>query len=520
MKRKHCFCTFLLLGALASCPAQGWLARYNGPANDEDEARAIAADGAGGVYVTGLSWGSSFDWATVRYGPSGNQLWVARYDGPAGGADAAMAVAARGDRVVVTGASAAGNLFDDMLTIAYTASGDTVWTARYDGPGNGNDAGLAVGFDPAGRVYVTGYSNGGGEFWDFTTACYNAAGAEQWLARHPTEDESYAVGLAVDAAGNCHVAGSTGSPYTMSWDYLTVKYDSAGNELWAARYNGPADEHDEARAIALDAAGNVHVTGGSARPGTGADFTTIRYSPAGETLWLRRYDGPANGADWANALALDAAGNIYVTGSSQGTTTDVDFATVKYAPDGTRLWVARYDGPSSGFDEARAIAVDADGIYVTGTSTGDGTRADYATVKYDLSGRQEWVVRYDGPAGRFDEPRGTALDGAGGICVTGFSVGSGTGSDYATLRYATTGLAEAAPDASRITSGIGPTIVREVLVLAPDSGVLNSDFALLDALGRRVMALAPGPNDIARLAPGVYFVRAGAGITRVVVGGR
>ncbi|MFO7674855.1 MAG: SBBP repeat-containing protein [bacterium] len=518
MKERSCLCTLLVLGALVSCPAQGWLARYDGPAGDEDEARAIAADGAGGVYVTGQSWGSTFDWATVRYGPSGNQLWVSRYDGPAGGFDGARAVAAQGDRVVVTGASAAANMFDDMLTIAYTTAGETAWTARYDGPGQANDAGLAVGFDPAGRVYVTGYSNGGGEFWDFTTACYSPAGAELWLVRHPTEDESYAVGLAVDEAGNCHVTGSSGSPYTMSWDYLTIKYDSAGNELWGARYNGPADEHDEARAIALDAAGNVYVTGGSARPGTNADFTTIKYSPAGETLWLRRYDGPASGADWANAIAVDAAGNAYVTGSSQGTTTDVDYATVKYAPDGTQLWVAHYDGPASGYDEARAIAADVDGIYVTGASAGDGTRADYATVKYDFAGRQEWVSRYDGPASRFDEPRGIALDGTGGVCVTGFSVGDGTGADYATLRYATCGAAEPAPGDRRVAARSGPTIVRGRLVLGSGFAAPGSDAVLLDAAGRRVMALAPGANDMARLAPGVYFARSGNAVARVVVG--
>ncbi|MFO7638831.1 MAG: SBBP repeat-containing protein, partial [bacterium] len=88
--------------------AQTWVARYDGPAGDEDAARAIATDAEGNVYVTGASWGDGTgnDYATVKYGPDGAERWVTRYDGPAGGSDEATAIAVRGDRVAVTGGSA------------------------------------------------------------------------------------------------------------------------------------------------------------------------------------------------------------------------------------------------------------------------------------------------------------------------------------------------------------------------------------------------------------------------------
>jgi hypothetical protein len=99
--------------------------------------------------------------------------------------------------------------------------------------------------------------------------------------------------------------------------------------------------------------------------------------------WVARYNGPGNGDDRATATTIDGWGNIYVTGWSAGTGTGSDYATVKYDTDGTELWVARYNGPGSGDDEATAIAVDGSGnIYVTGWSTGSGTDYDYATVKY------------------------------------------------------------------------------------------------------------------------------------------
>ena len=97
-----------------------------------------------------------------------------------------------------------------------------------------------------------------------------------------------------------------------------------------------------------------------------------------------RYNGPANSEDFAHAIAVDAAGNVYVTGWSLGLGNHSDYATIKYDPDGNELWVARYNGPGNSTDVATAIALDAAGnVYVTGESFGGlGTREDYATIKY------------------------------------------------------------------------------------------------------------------------------------------
>jgi hypothetical protein len=115
-----------------------------------------------------------------------------------------------------------------------------------------------------------------------------------------------------------------------------VKYDSSGVEQWVARYNGPGNEWDEARAIALDNSGNIYVTGQSAGSGTYEDYATVKYDSSGVEQWVARYNGPGNDEDKAYAIALDNSGNIYVTGGSMGSGTDLDYATIKYSSTGIR----------------------------------------------------------------------------------------------------------------------------------------------------------------------------------------
>lgn len=499
--------TVLLAAVVVPLYGQTWVSRYNGQANDEDLAWGIAAGESGCVYVTGASWGTgmSNDFLTVKYGPDGGLLWESRVDGAARGGDEARAVAYGNGLIAVAGGSAAANLFTDFLTVAYNTAGETLWTARYDGPGGGNDHGLAVAVDGAGNVCVAGYARDDSTAWDFCTIKYGAGGNRQWVNRFATEFEDFASAIAVDGRGNVYVTGSSGNPYLLTWDYTTVKYNADGVEQWARQYNGPAGEDDEPHGIAVDDAGNVYVTGGSLDSTSGMDYATIKYNPAGDTLWVRRYNGPANGPDEANGLALGPDGSVYVTGFSQGLGSDMDYATVKYDANGNQLWVARYDGPSAGFDEARAIVVDEVGAaYVTGTSAGSGTRGDYATVKYDVNGNEQWAFRYDGPASRLDEAVAMVLDRAGGVCVTGSSTGSGTGTDYATARYPAVAIGEDPAAGSGAPSPAMATVVGRV-ILVPPAAVAAGPAVLIDINGQVVRRLRAGPNNLAALPAGVYF---------------
>src|SRR5260221_12085850 len=72
--------------------------------------------------------------------------------------------------------------------------------------------------------------------------------------------------------------------------------------------------------------------------------TTIRYNSGG-AVWTNRFNTPANLNDSPNAIAVDAAGNVFVTGFSYTGAATSDFATIKYSNAGAPLWTNRYTGP-------------------------------------------------------------------------------------------------------------------------------------------------------------------------------
>ena len=416
-----------------------WVARYNGPGNDF--ATDLAVDEAGNVYVTGSARSDIIgDYVTIKYNSSGIEQWVSRYNGTGNGDDWASALVIDGKgNVYVTGTSRGLNTSDDFATIKYNSSGLAEWAVRYNGQGNLTDkpSGLAV--DRDGNVYVTGFSQGGVGVFDYVTIKYNSSGQTTWVARYNGTGNNFdsPSALTIDDVGNVYVTGESYGVNT-SKDFATIKYNSFGIEQWVARYNGPENSADEAQAIVVEENGNVYVTGGSGGPSR--EYTTIKYNSSGDEQWVTQYNGPGDGNDEPSDIAIDAKGNIYVTGESLGLGTRYDFATVKYNNSGAEQWVARYNGPGNADDLAVALSVDeSQNIYITGTSSATGTLGvsggDYTTIKYDSSGVVKWTIRYNGLGNEEDHANALSLDKSGNVYVTGYSRTLSTSLDFATLKY-------------------------------------------------------------------------------------
>ena len=369
---------------------------------------AVAATAAlAAVGVAGASASAAATWAPqaatapsagVSHTPGipGAQLWVERYSGPAHKGAAARSVTASpsGSTVFVTGYSRGATSQLDYSTVAYdAATGAQLWAKDYNGPGNRNDIANSVAVSPTGStVFATGYST-----------------------------------------------GAASGPY----DYATVAYDAAtGAQLWVKRYNGPGNGADDARSVAVSPSGStVFVTGESTGATSGpGDYATVAYNAAtGAQLWVKRYNGPGNGADYANTVAVSPTGStVFVTGTSTGVTSDYDYATVAYDPaTGVQLWVQRHNAQRNSDDLASSLAVSPTGstVFVTGTSLYGGSAQEYATAAYNAAtGAQLWVKSYHHSG--YDYASSVAVSPAGStVFVTGQSPGATSANDYATVAY-------------------------------------------------------------------------------------
>lgn len=258
------------------------------------------------------------------------------------------------------------------------------------------------------------------------------APAVSWVKTFKAGEE--VVDLGLDASGNIFVLGTTD---TNTQDYMLVKYDSRGKQLWTARYD-IAGGQDNASALRVDRSGNAYVTGSSDGWHTSSDFLTVKYKPSGKREWVARLNGAESHADFANDIAVDGSGNVFVTGSSRFDATDYDIATVKYDAAGRFQWGKIHVGPGLlpnwKDDVGRHIETDAAGyVYVTGTS--ESSSRDIVTIKYDASGNVLWDVRYDGPGRSSDEPAGMAVDAAGNVYVAGNSEAYASGEDILLIKY-------------------------------------------------------------------------------------
>jgi FG-GAP-like repeat len=256
--------------------------------------------------------------------------------------------------------------------------------------------------------------------------------------------------VAVDQAGNIIAAGETYFNVNEQ-DYYVVKYDSDGNVLWDASYNGTGDHYDKIYDLRVDSTGSAVVTGESWNNDFGVEWATVKFNPNGTIAWTRRYlaanvfsqqrpggiaIGPAdqiavsgyyinesfdaqfavavydsNGTMlWdkhlpesgtiytgqARAVAFDAYGNAVVTGNiDDDDEWGEEMLTAKFAPDGTLLWSARHDATvDTFFNETIGrviLAVESGDIYVAGgVYTGSATGNDFIVVKYDADGNELW----------------------------------------------------------------------------------------------------------------------------------
>jgi hypothetical protein len=401
----------------------------------------IAVDSAGNAYITGgtyyvgfpvtagafqTSGGGYQDTFVTKLNAAGTALLYSTYLGGSGFEDGNGISVDSAGNAYVTGFTNSTNFpvtagafqttfggVEDAFLAKLNAAGTALLYSTYLG-GNGDDFGNGIAVDSAGNAYVTGYTNStnfpvtagafqttyGGSLDAFMSKL-NAAGTALLYSTYlGGNGDDFGNGIAVDSAGNAYVTGGTSSanfPVTASafqttygggyYDAFVTKLNAAGTVLIYSTYLG-GNDRDIGNGIAVDSAGNAYVTGDTSSANVpvtaGALQTTgindafvTELNAAGTALLYGTYLGGGN--DGGNGIAVDSAGNAYVTGGTSsanfpvtasafqttfGGVEDAFLAKVNAA--GTALLYSTYLG---GNDEeyGNGIAVDSAGnAYVTG----------------------------------------------------------------------------------------------------------------------------------------------------------
>jgi hypothetical protein len=365
-------------------------------ADFNDGAYAVVVDNLNNIIVAGYreipTSGTGRDYAVIKLSGTGDSLWSRSYAQFADFEDEALAVAVDNLRnVYITGRSQGNATGYDIVTIKYNENGVPQWTKLCRSPGNGDDQGVAIAVSGDGFVYVTGFTEltTPSSNYNMIALKYNPGNGDTlWVNRYDstgTFDQAKSIRIAGNDA--ITITGSSNS-ITTGEDIKTIQYGSAGNIRWRKGYDGPGHRNDRGMSVTSDAAGNVYVAGWVDTAVTGdanTDYVTIKYDQNGNQVWAQRYFPPAGniGNDRAINITVDNLNDVYVTGTCRFVSTFNDFVTVKYNSSGIKLWDISYNYGSI-LDDNDAVSLAVDGsynVYVTGYGK-NGALNDMITVKY------------------------------------------------------------------------------------------------------------------------------------------
>ncbi len=379
---------------------QEWVATYNGTGSGAYYAKKNAVDKFGNLIVCGKSDNASIDYMVLKYNSSGALLWSQIYDGTANSSDqlADMILDDSGN-VYVTGSSneGAANGYFNWLTIKYSPDGVMRWKKSLDWTMHKEDVPYSITLDKNGNVYVAGYgwAPGGLQNFDMILAKYNNEGIEQWVRAYDSNPPGHAdwgYSVVCDDSACSYISG-----YSYSSNVITIKYDESGNQVWLREYPRLNAEYPIPLFSEIDQHGNVIVNGYYQVAGQ-SNFVTLKYDRSGIQLWDRVFDSPVGTIDFVYDICIDDSSNVYIAGSTQGQATFHDILLIKYSQYGDTIWIRTYDDGIGEADIAYSLYVDHNqNVYVTGKTYTLNKNDDFITLKFNSNGDIIWNKKYSLP---------------------------------------------------------------------------------------------------------------------------
>lgn len=444
--------------------------------------------------------------------------WLRHANGNAFGSDAARAIATHADGTVsVTGVSEGANGHEDILTLRYSAGGEPLWRARFDGPERWIDTPVGIAVDEQGNTLVAGATWGGprdrgGTAWDIVLLKYTADGALAWahqydgIGRGDDTPES----LVIDSAGNAYIGGFVFTEHATdgaaATDAAVIKIAPSGELVWEALYDLPDHHGAGVRDIAIDARGDLVATGivNTVREGYPQnDILTMKLSPDGEIRWARAWDGDTDartGLDDGLVVGVNSRGEVFVAGMAGAEDDETDGAVLKYTTTGELEWVART--AMNGCDAVGSLLIEDRSVFATGARE-TGRDTDGFLLALDSAGRERWRHVFDEQGDSDFQEAHTVMRGDDGLLYVGLDWQNAEGFDHTVSVHDDTGAhldlwsydagsevdASAGPDAWAIADG-----GQIVLCGHAGSAGRDADFAVM-AIDTRIAPCAADFNN-------------------------
>jgi cysteine-rich repeat protein len=312
----------------------------------------------------------------------------------------------------------------------YDADGTIAWTDTYNNDvANGSDVFADVDVDDDGEIVVVG-SESRADIEQATNALlrrYDANGVERWTTTYNTaiaNGDDVASGVGFDDAGDIYLGGYIARhDLGQSVNHWIARHAPGGAETWMTTLDSPAHAADVCIAFAVDGAGNGYCAGQQDRSdlGHGQDAVVVKTSPDGDIEWTHEYNDEVDGGDglWAVAAGLD--GEVLIAGlETRVLPNELDAWVRKLDAEGDEVWTHTYDGTAGLNDNAEALVVDAAGDIIVGghETTANGDVATWVR-KLDGDGNTRWTDVVDLGAGN-DRAIEADVWPDGRIVVTGY----------------------------------------------------------------------------------------------------
>lgn len=357
---------------------------------------ATCIDASKNLYSTGntTSSGGNINIQTTKFDSRGNVLWQMEWDGNTQGDDYGTAIYATTSAIYVSGATfnVANDDYDFVVLKYNINTGALAWSYLYTDVNGGHDIPADITVDNSGSVIVAGARTGNTTLTDFCTIKLTSNGAMQWVKTYDYNGMyEAAVKVNVKTNGAILVTGGSGTSWS-SGSMCIVQYSSAGVQQGVKRTQNAALGFEQPMDIIKSHNNAIYIVGKSPTTSNGFNLKLIKMDDDLNVLWTISKDGYGY-EDSGNALALDGAGNVYVTGYYTKSNSKKELVILKYNSSGSLLWERKresaYNGDAMGWD----ITVNDNKVYAVGDYQSDLGR-EMITLSYDVSGNQRWLQRH------------------------------------------------------------------------------------------------------------------------------